>query len=134
MGGGAPHWTSVVASGPRTASSVADMNDRNLIFADAVEDDIGISAEPEGVNPEFFDQTCPARGMAQTRDLLLDEAFDPSYGLGVELIEVIKNRLAVSERARRIADPHIPWRLSDAATTSSGTNSPRSACARPSRI
>src|SRR3972149_6565337 len=47
--------------------------------------------------------------------------------------QVLKNSFAIRERFRGVPNPHRSWRLSASATTSSDTNSPRSACANPLR-
>src|ERR1041385_7961784 len=63
-------------------------------------------------------------GVAASRsgvDFLFDELFDPLRSARVILIQIFEDGLAVGECPPRVADPHIPWRLSAAATTSSGT-------------
>jgi hypothetical protein len=45
--------------------------------------------------------------------------------------QVFKNSFPIRERREDKPNPHRPWRLSASATSSSDTNSPRSACARP---
>src|SRR5580658_5212515 len=96
-----------------------DVDDGDLLPADPVVDDIRVTSKPKGMYVQAVNNGCAPRQAAEFKDTLLD---------------VGKDRFPIREGAGRVADPHMPWRLSASATMRSSTNSPRSACASPSWI
>src|SRR3954447_22654656 len=98
-----------------------NMNDRDHVVFDPIVDDVRIAVEPECVNAEVFDDASASRRIGQRVDLVFEEGFDSLRGPMIVLIEVFEDCLAVGESALRVSNPHMPWSLSAAATTSSGT-------------
>src|SRR5215468_8059604 len=113
---------------------MTNMNDRDLVLADAIIDYVWITSEPQRANVEFFDQSMPFGKVLKAVDAFLNKRFHLARRAWVAFVEVFENRLAIGKRSRGISNSHIPWRLFASATISSGTNSPRSACANPSRM
>ena len=97
-------------------------------------DDVRIATERHGIYVKLRDRTMAYFQVTNFRNTPFDVCFHFARSAGIALIYVVEDTLAISEGALGVADPHIPWRLFDRVTTSSGTNSPRSACATPSRI
>ena len=71
---------------------------------------------------------------ADQRKGLIHGSFDVSCTLPAVFVKVIEDVTQIVPRTRRIADLHRPWRFQSASISASGTNSPRRACSRPSRM
>ena len=109
----------VFAACPRFPSGMTNMNDRNPIGLNAIIDNVGVSADPKGVNTKVFDDPRAPRRISQGTDLVFDEGFDLPRGAMFILIQIFKDRFSVCECAPGVPDFHMPWRLSAAATSSS---------------
>src|SRR5437016_3712548 len=116
------------------AAGVADVDDPDLCLLDAVVDLVGITWNREFIGAALLRFRSEHREVSKEPNGVHDGPLDVPRALGIVLIKVLKNCLTLGEGARQVPHSHRrPWRLSDSATTSSGTNSPRRACSAPSR-
>src|ERR1041385_6339158 len=125
-------WGSV--AGPLLACSMPDVDDRDLVLPHPVVHDIGVASEPERVHVQAGHQRTSPRQLPELHGALVDVRLDVPGCVRIPAIKIFEDGFTIREGASRVANPHMPWRLFDSATTSSGTNSPRSAWARPSRM
>jgi len=104
-----------------------DVQDFDSIVAHSIEYLVGIPNDKQ--NPYLgIIRPISAMGLiAQLRDSLMDARRDISSSAFGTLIQVFNDPFPIGERFRGVPNPHSPWRLSASATTSSETNSPRSA-------
>src|SRR5262249_57349144 len=103
---------------PRSPRSVSDVNDRDLIFADTIVNNVGVTAEPERMNPELRNEWMPNWQVAKGGNSSFDICFDFAGSARVTSLNVIEDGLAIGECTGRVAYPHIPPRLLASAPTS----------------
>ena len=93
------------------------MEDRDLILPYPVVDDVRVAAEPESVDAEALDYSASPGQVGKLRNSFLYESLDLVCRTRVPPVQELVDGLAIGECACRVANPHMPWRLSDSATT-----------------
>src|ERR1700751_2249598 len=112
---------------------MANVSDLHHVIANEVQDLVWIPHQEFDSDIRLLGWISAVGSVAQLRDCRTNARHDIAGSGWRAFVKIFENALAISKWVRSVSDPHTPWRLSASATTSSETNSPRSASANPSR-
>src|SRR5271166_3427114 len=126
-------WLDFPVANPGSARSVAHVQDFNRLIDNPVENPVSIS-------PDCFHAyggvVASLRPFGILRDELysrVDRSQDIAGAARTSFIDVPPDAFDIVARTRCISDPHrTPYFFQNASISSSGTNSPRAACCKPS--